>query len=92
MHVQRLVSVVKMATVLESVLPKSGVLLYVFLWAKGRNARDIHKEMFPVYGGKCLSCKAVHNWVETFSEGRSKVSDDARPGGSLEILTEETVQ
>jgi hypothetical protein len=19
--------------------------------------------MFPVYGGKCLSCKAVHNWV-----------------------------
>jgi hypothetical protein len=21
--------------------------------------------MFPVYGGKCLSRKAVHNWVET---------------------------
>jgi hypothetical protein len=20
--------------------------------------------MFPVYGGMCLSCKAVHNWVE----------------------------
>jgi hypothetical protein len=34
-----------------------------FLWAKGLNAKDIHKEMFPVYGGKCLSCKAVHNWV-----------------------------
>jgi hypothetical protein len=31
---------------------------------KGLNARDIHKEMFPVYGGKCLSCKAVHKWVE----------------------------
>jgi hypothetical protein len=26
--------------------------------------RDIHKEMFPVYGGKGLSRKAVHNWVE----------------------------
>jgi hypothetical protein len=25
-----------------------------FLWAKGLNAKDIHKEMFPVYGGKCL--------------------------------------
>jgi hypothetical protein len=34
-----------------------------FLWAKGPNAKDIHKEIFPVYGGKCLSCKAVHNWV-----------------------------
>jgi hypothetical protein len=26
--------------------------------------KDIHKEMFPVYGGKCLALKAVHNWVE----------------------------
>jgi hypothetical protein len=24
----------------------------------------IHKEISPVYGGKCLSRKAVHNWVE----------------------------
>jgi hypothetical protein len=23
--------------------------------------------MFPVYGGKCLSRKAVHNWVEKVS-------------------------
>jgi hypothetical protein len=35
----------------------------LFLWAKGLNAKDIHKEMFPIYGGKCLSRKAVHNWV-----------------------------
>jgi hypothetical protein len=33
-----------------------------FLWA-GLSAKDIHKEMFPVYGGKCLLCKAVHIWV-----------------------------
>jgi myo-inositol catabolism protein IolC len=32
--------------------------------------------MFPVYGGKCLSRKAVHNWVEKFSQGRSKFADD----------------
>jgi hypothetical protein len=38
-----------------------------FLWAKGLEAKDIHKEMFPVYGGKCLSRKAVHNWVASFS-------------------------
>jgi hypothetical protein len=35
-----------------------------FLWAKGLTAKDIHKEMFPVYGGKCLWCKEVHRWVE----------------------------
>jgi hypothetical protein len=26
-----------------------------FLWAKGLNAKDIHKEIFLVSGGKCLS-------------------------------------
>jgi thiamine kinase-like enzyme len=46
------------------------------LWAKGLNANNIHNEMFPNYGGKCLSRKAVHKWVEKFSQGRSKVADD----------------
>jgi hypothetical protein len=31
--------------------------------------------MFSVYSGKCLSRKAVHNWVEKFSLGRSKVAE-----------------
>jgi hypothetical protein len=35
-----------------------------FLVAKGLNAKDIHKEIFPVYGGECLLRKAVHNWDE----------------------------
>jgi hypothetical protein len=35
--------------------------------------------MFPVYGGKYLSRKAFHNWVEKFSEGPTKIADDARP-------------
>jgi hypothetical protein len=47
--------------------------------------------MFPVYGGKCLSRKAVHKWVEKFSQRRSKVADDARPGHHVEIATEATV-
>jgi hypothetical protein len=46
------------------------------LWAEGLNANDIHKEMFPTYAGKCLSRKAVHNWVEKFSQGLSKVAAD----------------
>jgi hypothetical protein len=39
----------------------------VFLWAIELNAKDINKEMFPVYGWECLSRKAVHNWVTNVS-------------------------
>jgi hypothetical protein len=58
---------------LRSVLLKSSVLLCVFVCVrmhmrvsvhvKGLNAKDIHKEMLPVYCWKCLLHKAVHNWV-----------------------------
>jgi hypothetical protein len=36
--------------------------------------------MFSVYDEKCLSREAVHNWVEKFSQGRSKVANDGRAG------------
>jgi hypothetical protein len=49
---------------LKNVLPKSSVLLCIILSAKGHNAKDIHKEMFPLYGGKFFCRKSVHNWVE----------------------------
>jgi hypothetical protein len=39
-----------------------------------------------------LSCKAVHNWVGKFSQGRSKVTDDAWTGRPVEIATEATMQ
>jgi hypothetical protein len=48
--------------------------------------------MFPVYGGKCLWRKAVHNWIEKFSQGRSTVAYDARSGLPVEIAREATVQ
>jgi transposase len=48
--------------------------------------------MFPVYGGKCLSCKAVRNWVEKFSQEHSKIADDVRPGRPVEFATEATAQ
>jgi ABC-type proline/glycine betaine transport system substrate-binding protein len=67
-HVQRLVSVVKMATMLEECATKEQRSVADFLRAKGLNTKDIHKEMFPVYSGKCLSRKAVHNWIEKFSQ------------------------
>jgi hypothetical protein len=34
--------------------------------AKELNAQDINKEMLPLYSGKCLSHKAVHNWCKMF--------------------------
>jgi hypothetical protein len=45
--------------------------------------------MFPVYDGKCFSRKAVNNWVEKFSQGRSKVSDEARPSTEVVEATDE---
>jgi transposase len=62
-----------------------------FSVGKRTHEKDIHKEMFPVCGGKCSSRKAVHNWVVKFSQRRSEVADDARPGRPVEIATETTV-
>jgi hypothetical protein len=47
---------------------------------------------FPVYGGKCLSHRAVHNWVKKFLQGRWKIADDDLPDRPVEIATEATVQ
>jgi hypothetical protein len=65
-----------MATVLEECFTEVQPSVVRFLWTKGLNSNYIHKEMFPVDGGKCLTRKAVHNWVEKFSQRRSKVADD----------------
>jgi hypothetical protein len=51
-----------------------------FLWPKGLNAKDIHEEMFPVYGRKCLSHKAVHSWVTNVSLMTKKLKRRCRSG------------
>jgi len=63
-----------------------------FLWAKGMAAKDIHKEMLPMYGEHCLSHQAVHNWVQKFSEGRTSIEDEHRVGRLVEIATPATLQ
>jgi hypothetical protein len=52
----------------------------LFLWVKELNENDIHKEIFSVYGGKCLLHKVVHNWVKKFSQRRKSqmMSDQVR--------------
>jgi hypothetical protein len=51
-----------MSTVLEECIAEKQRSVVHFLRTKGLNVKDIYTEMFPVYGGKCLSRKAVHNW------------------------------
>jgi hypothetical protein len=53
-----------MATVLEVYTTKEQRSFVRFLWAKGLRAKDIYKKIFPLYGGRCLSCKVVHNSFE----------------------------
>jgi hypothetical protein len=86
-HVQRLVSVVKTVTVLEECTTEEQSSVVHLLWSNILNANDFHKKMFPVYGEKCLSRKAIQNCVEKFSEGRSKIVDHARPGAEVAEIT-----
>jgi hypothetical protein len=50
-----------MATMLQECNTEEQYSVVCFLWAKGLNAKDVHKEDFSVYGGKCLSRKAFQN-------------------------------
>jgi hypothetical protein len=72
-----------MAIMLEECTTEEQRSVVCFLDTKGLNAKDIHNEVFLVYGGKWFSCKAVHNWVKKFSQGHSKVADDARPSAEV---------
>jgi hypothetical protein len=72
-HVQRLVSVVKLVTVLEVYTTEEQQSVVRFLCAKGLIVKDTDKEMFPVDGEKCLSLKAAHNWGE---KRGSRFADD----------------
>jgi hypothetical protein len=67
-HVQRLVSIVKYPSCLWSILPTNSVLLCVLLWVKGRNAKDINKEMFLFTVGSVCSVKRFHLGGKCFSE------------------------
>jgi hypothetical protein len=78
-HVERPVLVVKMTTDLEDYNSEEYRFVVHLLWTKWLIIKNIHKEIFPVYDGNCLLRKAVYNFIEKFSQGRSKVADDSRP-------------
>jgi hypothetical protein len=41
-----------------------------FSWAEGLSAKDIHKEMFAVYVGKCSSLKPFHLGCKHFADDK----------------------
>jgi hypothetical protein len=47
-------------------------LCFSFSLARGLNAKDIHKEIFPVYGGKSLLRKAERRNFLKEEEGETK--------------------
>jgi hypothetical protein len=58
-----------MATVLEECTTEKQLsFVCVFYGQNDSMQRIFINTFFPVYGGKCLSCKAVHNWVEEFGK------------------------
>jgi hypothetical protein len=58
-----------MATVLEECTTEKQRSAVRFLVAKGLNATNIIREIFPVFGGKCFFFlrKAVQNWMAKVS-------------------------
>jgi hypothetical protein len=81
-----------MATVLEECNVEELLSVVRFLWEKVLSAMKIHKKMFPVYSAKCLWPRAVHNWVEKFSQGPPKVAEDARLGAEVPETTVKRTQ
>jgi hypothetical protein len=76
-HIQRVVSLVIVATVLdECTTEDQRYVLRFFCGQKDSMQKIFIKKCVLFTAGKCLSRKAVHNWVEKFSQGRSKVADD----------------
>jgi hypothetical protein len=59
-HVQRLVSAVKMATVLQDYNTEEQGSVVRFLWAVRLNAKYIHKKLFLFTVGVFV-VKAIHN-------------------------------
>jgi hypothetical protein len=55
-------------TVIEEGTTEQQSSVVRILCTKGLNAKEIHKETFPVYGWTCLPRKVIHNWVKKFSQ------------------------
>jgi len=69
----------------------NSVLLFVFFWAKGLNAKEIHSEMCPVYGKNCCTRPAIHVWCKKFARGTESIVDKVRRGQHVVATTDATI-
>jgi hypothetical protein len=67
-----------MATVFEKFHTEEQRSVVSLSVGKTPQCKRYSKEIFPVYDGMCLSRKAIHSWVEKFSQGLSKIADDEK--------------
>jgi hypothetical protein len=67
-----------LATVREVCTTEEQNSVVRFLLAKGLDAKDIHKETFPVFGGKCPSRKAFHSCVADVSLTTKRLKTEVR--------------
>jgi hypothetical protein len=65
-----------MATMLEECITEYQLSVVRFCGQKNSMQWVIIKNFFLFTGGKCVSHKAVHNWVEKFSHERSAITID----------------
>jgi hypothetical protein len=79
-HVQRLVLVVKMVTMLEECTNENQCSIVRFLWAKGLNAKDIHKEMFLLMMGSVRHMKWFTTVVANISLMTKRLKRRCRSG------------
>ena len=67
------------------------MLLFIFLWAKGLNAHEIHSEMRPVYGDKCFTRSAIHVWLRSLlAAEKALLMRNERPGRHV-AMTDATI-
>jgi len=67
------------------------VSLFVFLWAKGVNANEIHSEMHPVYGDKSFTRPSIHVCCTKFARSRESIVGKERPGRHVVAMTDATI-
>jgi len=63
----------------------------LFLRAKELNANEIHSEMRPVYGDKCLTRPAIQVWCTKFARSRESIVDKEQPGRNVVATTDATI-
>jgi hypothetical protein len=90
-HVQRLVSVVKIATVLECTTEKQRSVVH-FLWKKDSMQRIFIKKYFQfMVGSVCCVKRFTTGSRNSLKDVRKSQMMPTRPGRPVEIVTEATV-